>query len=177
MSHRYDPVGICLIAAVGRRGEIGFRGRLLFRLKDDMANFRAATKGKPLIMGRKTWDSLPKRPLPGRANIVVTRNRAFSAPDARVISSLGMALAAGRAIAAMRGATETMVIGGAGLYAATLPLATSMVLTEVDAEAEADVMFPSFDRAEWIEREAVRFARNDDNEASFVIRRLERRPA
>lgn len=169
-----DPIGLRLIAAAGRRGEIGNRGRLLFRLKADMSYFRAKTAGKPVVMGRKTWDSLPKKPLPGRPNLVVTRDASFMAPGAFVFSSLPVAAAAARAMAARMGVDEATCIGGAEIYAAALPLADAISLTEVDAEAEADAFFPKFDLKEWREVSAQRHAADDDNEASFVIRELVR---
>ncbi|HVY90272.1 MAG TPA: dihydrofolate reductase [Hyphomonadaceae bacterium] len=169
-----DTIGVRIVAAIGRRGELGFENRLLFRLKDDMANFRAVTRAKPLVMGRKTWDSFPKKPLPGRPNIVATRNLDFEAPGAFIYSSLPPALAAARAMAAKAGADEVCIIGGAEIYAAALDLATDMTLTEVYAEREAHVFFPAFDRKQWREVSARRVDAGPDNEAAFVIRELER---
>jgi dihydrofolate reductase len=153
---------------------VGRDNRLLFRLKADMANFRKITAKTPLVMGRKTWESFPKRPLPGRPNIVATRNLAFEAPGAFVFSSLPPALAAARAMAAKASVPEVAVIGGPVLWADAFEHATHMSLTEVDAEADADVWFPKFDRSEWREVSAVKFAKDADNEAAFVIRELER---
>ncbi len=161
--------------AIGRRREFGFENRLLFRLKADMANFRKVTAQTPLVMGRKTWESFPKRPLPGRPNIVVTRNPDFEAPGAFVFSSLLPALAAARAMAARAGIGEVSIVGGAEIYAAGLDVATHITLTEVDAERQADVFFPEFDRREWRETSVQRFEADADNEAAFVIRELERR--
>ncbi|MEZ5938921.1 MAG: dihydrofolate reductase [Hyphomonadaceae bacterium] len=162
------------MAARGRRGEIGRDGGLLFRLKGDMAHFRAATRGRPVVMGRKTWDSLPKKPLPKRPNIVLTRNTDFFAPEAFVAPSLSVALQTGRAMAALSGAGEVCVIGGAEIYAAALPFADRILLTEVDAEAEADVFFPALDAAMWREASAVRTEADADNEAAFTVRDLRR---
>ncbi len=170
-----DPVGLSLIVAMGRRREIGRAGRLLFALKADMAHFLKATAGKPLVMGRKTWDSLPKRPLPKRPNIVATRNLAFMAPGAFVFSGLPPALAAARAMAARTGAGEAVVIGGAEIYAAALEEADRIWLTDVDAEAEADAYFPDFDRGGWREVSAVSMGRDADNAHTFVIRELVRK--
>ena len=119
-----DPIGVRIVAAIGRRGELGFENRLAFRLKADMANFRKVTAKTPLVMGRKTWESFPKRPLPGRPNIVATRNLDFIAPGAFVFSSLPPALAAARTMAAQSGIPEVSIIGGAEIYAAGLDLAT-----------------------------------------------------
>lgn len=170
-----DPINVRIVAAIGRRGELGFENRLLFRLKADMANFRRVTAKTPLIMGRKTWDSFPKRPLPGRPNIVATRNLEFMAPGAFVFSSLPPALAAARAMAAQSGITDVSIIGGAEIYAAGLALATHMTLTDVEAERDADVFFPAFDRTAWREVSAMRIAADADNEVACVIRELERR--
>lgn len=128
-----------------------------------------------MVMGRKTWESFPKRPLPGRPNIIATRNLDFLAPGAFVYSSIPPAVAAARAMAAQSGIREVSIIGGAEIYAAGLAVATHMTLTEVDAEREADVFFPDFDRSEWREVSAVRHEADADNEAAFVIRELQRR--
>lgn len=170
-----DPIGIRIVAAIGRRGELGFENRLAFRLKADMMNFRKVTAKTPMIMGRKTWESFPKRPLPGRPNIVATRNLDFLAPGAFVFSSLPPAVAASRAMAAEAGIPEVSIIGGAEIYAAGLEIATHMTLTDVEAEREAHVFFPAFDRAEWREVSAVRIEADADNEATCIIRELERR--
>jgi len=140
-----------------------------------MAHFRAITARTPMVMGRKTWDSFPKRPLPGRPNIIATRNLDFMAPGAFIYSSLPPAVAAARAMAAQSGVGEVSIIGGAEIYAAGLAVATHMTLTEVEAEREADVFFPEFDRSEWLETSAVRHEADADNEAPFVIRELQRR--
>lgn len=170
-----DQIGVRIVVAIGRRGELGLGNRLLFRLKADMANFRKVTARTPLIMGRKTWDSFPKRPLPGRPNIVATRNLDFEAPGAFVYSSLPPALAAARAMAAQAGIVEVSILGGAEIFAASLAFATHMTLTEVDAEREAEVFFPEFDRGAWRETSAVRIGKDADNEEACVIRELERR--
>lgn len=169
-----DQIGVRLVAAIGRRGELGLGNKLLFRLKADMANFRKVTAKSPLIMGRKTWESFPKRPLPGRPNIVATRNLDFVAPGAFVYSSLPPALAAARAMAAQAGIAEVSIIGGAEIFRAGLEVATHMTLTDVDAEREAAVFFPEFDRGAWRETSSVRVEKNEDNEAAFVIREYER---
>lgn len=170
-----DEIGVRIVAAIGRRGELGFENRLAFRLKADMANFRKVTAKTPMVMGRKTWESFPKRPLPGRPNIVATRNLEFVAPGAFVFSSLPPALAAARAMAAQSGIPEVSIIGGAEIYAAGLAVATHMTLTEVEAERDADVFFPEFDRSAWREVSAVRVEADADNEAACVIREFERR--
>lgn len=169
-----DSIRVRIVAAIGRRGELGRDNRLLFRLKGDMANFRRVTAKSPLVMGRKTWESLPKRPMPGRPNIVATRNLDFLAPGAYVFSSLPPALAAAKAMAAASGLPEVAIIGGAAIFEEGLEVATHITLTDVDAEAEAEVFFPAFDRSLWRETSVARFEADADNEAPFVIRELER---
>ncbi|MGE0828634.1 MAG: dihydrofolate reductase [Hyphomonadaceae bacterium] len=165
---------LLLVVARARNGVIGAQGGLPWRLGSDLKRFKAATLGKPVIMGRKTWDSLPKAPLPGRDNIVVSRDIGFRPQGARVFSDFEAALAAGQAMAAGAGAGEYCVIGGAGLFERALPRADALLLTEVDLAPEGDVFFPPFDESQWREtaREVVTRGPNDD--ADFVVRRLER---
>jgi dihydrofolate reductase len=170
-----DEIGVRIVAAIGRRGEVGLDNRLLFRIKTDMANFRRITARTPLVMGRKTWESFPKRPLPGRPNIIASRNLDFQAPGGFVFSSLPPALAAGRTMAAKAGVGEVALIGGGEIWTAGFDAVTHMTLTEVDAEREADAFFPEFDRRAWREVSAQRFEKDDDNEAAFTIREYERR--
>lgn len=140
---------IVLIAAVAKNGVIGRNNALPWRLPEDMAHFKALTSGHAVIMGRKTWESLPAkfRPLPNRRNIVVTRNKAYSAPGAMVVTALEDVI--------KLGAGETAyIIGGAELYANALPHAQRLELTEIDATFEGDAFFPAIDRRQW--REAKR---------------------
>jgi dihydrofolate reductase len=109
--------------------------------------FKARTEGRPMIMGRKTWESFPKRPLPGRTNIVITRDGSFKAEGAVVVTSLATALD----VAAGEAPEEIMVIGGAEIYRAGLPLARRIYLTSVHGEIEGDTLFPALDRGDWIE--------------------------
>lgn len=138
-------VSIAIIAAMatGTRA-IGKNGRLLWHVPDDMKRFKALTTGHPVIMGRKTWESLPERfrPLPKRANIVVTRQVGYVAPGAVVADSLEAARAAAARAA---GAAEIFVIGGGELYAAALPHADRLYLTLVGADADADTFFPPYE--------------------------------
>jgi dihydrofolate reductase len=139
---------IAIIAALDRNGAIGRGGELLWHEREDQKHFRAVTMGCPVIMGRKTWDSLPAKfkPLPGRRNIVVTRNAAWRAKGAEAAPSLAEALA----LAA--GAEKVFVIGGGELYAAALPLADELVLTEIDAVFDgADTFFPAIDPVDYFE--------------------------
>lgn len=167
-------VKLCLIVAQARNRVIGTGGELPWRLKDDMAFFKRTTTGAPVIMGRKTWESLPVRPLPGRENIVLTRDWDYDAPGARVYSSFPAAVNAGRAIAARDSRDEVFVIGGAEIYAAALTLADRIYLTEVDVEAEGDVFFPELDMRHWAQSETQVFAAGEGNDHAFTIRRLDR---
>ncbi len=134
---------VVVIAAVGRNGVIGKDGGLAWRDPQDMRHFRDTTMGAPVIMGRKTWDSVPAkfRPLPGRRNLVVTRNPAWRGEGAEAAGSLEAALDAAA------GAPRVFVIGGGELYAQALPIADELVLTEVDADLEGDTRLSSWDRA------------------------------
>ena len=136
---------VSLIAAVARNRAIGKDNQLLWNLPEDMKHFRETTRGKPVIMGRKTWESLPEkfRPLPGRQNIVVSRNPAYKAHGAALAGTLESALAL------VGGAEETFIIGGEQLYSAALPQADRLYLTEVDCAPEADAFFPAIDPAAW----------------------------
>ena len=138
---------LSLIAAVARNGAIGRAGGLLWHEPEDQKHFRRVTMGCPVIMGRKTWDSLPARfrPLPGRRNVVITRNAAWHAPGAEAVPSLDAALAL------LAEAPKAFVIGGAELYALALPRVRELVLTEIDADLEGDTFFPRWDRSRFVE--------------------------
>lgn len=143
---------LSLIVAVAENGVIGRDGALPWRLPEDLKWFKARTMGKPIIMGRKTWESFPRRPLPGRTNIIVTRNAAYRAEGGVAATSLDVALE----IARGESTDEIMVIGGAELYALALLQAKRIYLTEVAIRPEGDTFFPAFDRSLWRARvEAV----------------------
>lgn len=162
-------VPISLVVARARNGVIGDRGRIPWHISEDMRRFKALTMGKPVVMGRKTWNSLPKKPLPGRTNIVVTRDRAFAAEGAVVVHSMDDALA--RAAAENPG--EIMIAGGAKIYAAALPRATRVHLTEVDGDFEGDAFMPPFDPAIW--RELSRETSKTQDGLNYAYVTLERR--
>jgi dihydrofolate reductase len=164
---------LTLVVAVARNGVIGRDGALPWRLSSDMKRFKAATMGKPLLMGRKTWESLPKRPLPGRPNLVLSRDPNFRAEGGWNFTRLDVAIAAGRAMAQESGADEVCVIGGAHLFEATLPLADRIVLTEVNLEPAGETRF-TFDRAAWREVSHENVAAGPNDDADFVVRVLER---
>jgi dihydrofolate reductase len=164
--------------ARARNGVIGKEGAIPWRLKSDMALFKAATMGKPVIMGRKTWESLPRRPLPGRMNIVLTRDGSYAeksiARGALVCERFDEAVQIGREQAEEDGMDEVCVIGGADLYALALPKARRIYLTEVEAEVSGDVVFPAFDETAWTEVKREVHAAGPDDQYDFVFRVLER---
>ena len=138
------PPRICLIAALAANRVIGKNNALPWHLPADLKRFKALTMGQPVVMGRKTHESIG-RPLPGRRNLVITRNRDYSAPGCEVVHSLDAA------IAACRGAQEIFIIGGAELFRESLPRAHCLEFTEIRAEIEGDVTFPEFSISEWHE--------------------------
>lgn len=137
---------IVIVVAVAINGVIGREGDLPWRLSTDLKRFKALTIGKPVVMGRKTWASLG-RPLPGRPNIVVSRNRDFEAQGAEVVPSLEAALALARSHAAAIGADEICVIGGGEIYRQSIGIADVLHVTEVQAEVHGDTRFPTIDPA------------------------------
>ena len=142
---------IALIAAVARNGVIGRDGAMPWHLPADLRHFKQITLGKPVVMGRRTHQSIG-RPLPGRANIVITRDRNYRAAGCTVVHSPEEAIAAADAAAASAGgdaADEIVVIGGGSVYAAFLPRAERIYLTRVDVEVTGDTRFPTLDPAEW----------------------------
>jgi dihydrofolate reductase len=155
-------VRLSLVAAVARDRVIGRDNAIPWRLPEDVARFKAVTTGHAVVMGRRTWDSIPDRyrPLPGRRNVVVTRNRAWRATGAERAASLGDALEL------LAGEERVYVIGGAEIYAAALPLADELLLTEIDLAVDGDTFFPAFDRdafaevsrEEHVGEDGVRFA-------------------
>jgi dihydrofolate reductase len=161
--------------ARARNGVIGRDGGLPWRLASDMAHFKALTLGKPVIMGRKTWESLPRRPLPGRTNIVLTRDGSFEPKNAVRSEDFSEALQIAREQAEEDGVNEVCVIGGAALFALALPKAGRIYLTEVEAEVPGDVLFPPFDERGWVEVSHEAHPASAADEHAFVFRTLERR--
>jgi dihydrofolate reductase len=152
-----DTPRIAVVAAVARNRVIGRGNRLPWHLPDDLRHFKRLTLGRPIVMGRRTWESLPGL-LPDRTHIVVTRDPAYRAQGAQVFHSLDAALAAA-------GGEEVFVVGGAELYALALPRAVRLCLTLVDAEVEGDVFFPKIDPAQW--REVAREAHAADERHAY----------
>ena len=169
------PLPIVLVVAIAENGVIGVGGNLPWRLQSDLRRFRAVTMGKPVVMGRKTFQSIG-RPLDGRDNIVVSAWAGYAPPGVHVARSIGAALQIAKRCAEERGAPEICVIGGGQVFAETMPLATKMLVTHVHAEPEGDVAFPEISRHDWreISREALLRAPGDTADATFVT--YERRP-
>jgi len=159
---------IALVVAKAANGVIGDRSRIPWRLPEDMRRFKQLTMGKPCIMGRTTWDSLPKKPLPGRLNIVVTRNPNFIADGAAVVHSFGDAIARGQS----ESADEIAVIGGEEIYRAALLRADVIYLTDVLAEFPGDAHFPAIDPRAW--RETFREEHVSDTGLRYRFLTLER---
>ena len=161
--------------ARARNGVIGRDGGLPWRLKTDLANFRAVTMGKPVIMGRRTWGSLPRKPLVGRTNIVLSRDGSFEPKGAVVCEDFGEAVSIAREQAGEDGAREVCVIGGASLFELALAKAGRVYLTDVDAEVEGDVTLSPLDPAVWREVSAKAYPAGEGDDYPFTIRVLERR--
>jgi dihydrofolate reductase len=161
--------------ARARNGVIGLGGGLPWRLKSDMALFRELTLGKPVIMGRKTWDSLTRKPLPRRTNIVLSRDGSFAPHGALVCEDFLEAAQIAREQAEEDEVEEFCVIGGAALFELALPKARRIYLTEVDGEPAGDVTFPPFDESAWTEVRRQAHPAGADDEFAFVFRVLERR--
>jgi dihydrofolate reductase len=149
---------VSIVVAMDERGAIGRDGKLPWRLPEDLKRFKALTTGKPVVMGRKTWQSIGK-PLPGRHNIVVTRQRNFGAPEVTVVDSLAAAIAAAGDV------PEVCVIGGAELYRLALPITDVLHLTRVHATVPADTYFPPIDPGSW--HEVARIDRPADDAHAY----------
>jgi dihydrofolate reductase len=152
---------IALVYAVSQNGVIGKDGGLPWHLSSDLKHFKAVTLDKPVIMGRKTWDSLPRKPLPGRPNIVVTRNQDWQAEGALVAHN-----EAG-AIQLADGAPEICVIGGAEIFKAFLPKASRIYLTRVLADVDGDTFMPEINEKQWKAKETRRFEKGEKDSAAF----------
>ena len=167
---------LALIWAQSRNRVIGRNNALPWYLPEDLRYFKQVTMGKPIIMGRKTWESIG-RALPGRTNIVISRNGQLVVPEGvRVVTSLDEALRLAENICIINGGDEAIVMGGSEIYALALPRADRLYMTQVHADVEGDAYFPDFDLATWRELGREDFAASGANpyDYSFVI--LERRP-
>jgi dihydrofolate reductase len=160
---------LAFVVAVSKNGVIGRAGRLPWRLPSDLKHFKKLTMGKPMLMGRRTWDSIG-RPLPGRESIVITRDREFAAQGAHVAHSIEQGLQAAAVQAARLQADTIMIVGGSDIFAALLDRADIIHLTEVDLEPDGDVKFPPLDAAQWtqIACEVPPRAANDEANVRFL---------
>lgn len=152
---------LTLVAAMARNRAIGLRGAMPWHLPAELAHFKVTTMGKSLVMGRKTWAAIG-RPLPGRQNIVVTRDEGLDAPGCEVAHSIEQAVA-------LAESDEVMIIGGGSLYEQALPMAQRMVLTHIDCEVEADTWFPAWDARQWVPVSREHFASDSDNGLAYDI--------
>ena len=159
---------IAFVVAVARHGVIGRDGGLPWHISTDLKRFKAITRGKPIIMGRKTWESLPKKPLPGRPNIVITRQKDYRAEGAIVVTDIPSATAAAGA------AEEICVIGGGEIFDMFLAQTDRIYLTEVDLEVDGDTFFPAIDPSQWMETAREIHPRGPNDSAGFVLRVLDR---
>lgn len=168
---------IALIVAMARNHVIGKDNTMPWHLPEDLRHFKRVTLGKPVVMGRNTYESIGK-PLVQRANIIISRNPAYRVEGAAVVHSLDAALALGADLLRDAGPdAELMIIGGAQIYAQALPLAQRLYLTEVHAEPEGDASFPQFDRSKWQEVAREEHAASARNAPAYDSLVLERKPA
>jgi len=161
-----DPLQVVFVVAVAENGVIGRDNAMPWHLRSDLKRFKQVTMNRPVVMGRKTFASIG-RALPGRTNIVVTRDPAFQAPGVVVAPSLAAAREVARGDALRRFVTEIMVIGGADIFAQWLPLADRLEVTEVHAAPDGDIVLAPIDPAEWEEVARARHARADGDTADF----------
>jgi dihydrofolate reductase len=169
MKHR-----LIAVAAVARNGVIGSGNSLPWRLSSDLKRFKAITMGKPLIMGRRTWDSVG-RPLPGRKTVVLTRDAGFGAEGALAARTPQEAVALAGELADEMGVSEIIVAGGGEIYAALLDETDAVELTEIELDAAGDAFFPRLDPAQWVEIRRERAERGLRDDADFTYVTLERR--
>ncbi|MDI4645697.1 dihydrofolate reductase [Cohnella hashimotonis] len=162
-------MSVTLIAAVAKNGVIGADNALPWRLKDEMAYFKAQTMGKPVLMGSKTFRSLPK-PLAGRTNVILSKTMTEAPEDCVIVRSVAEALE-------RYGADELMVAGGADVYAQLLPYADRLLLSELSEDVDGDAVFPTFDRSDWIVASSASQAANERNPIAFKMVVYERRAA
>jgi dihydrofolate reductase len=167
-------IPLAIVVARSTNGVIGREGGLPWRLRSDLQLFKAVTMGKPIIMGRKTWDSLPRRPLPGRMNLVLSRDGSFEPHGAVVCERFEEAVQIAREEAEDDGADEVCVIGGEALFALAMAKARRLYLTEVQAEVDGDAHFPAFDESQWREMRREEHPAGEGDDHAFVFRVLER---
>jgi dihydrofolate reductase len=157
---------LAIVVAVARNGVIGGDNKLLWKLRSDMLHFRAITMGKPMIMGRRTWDSIG-RPLPGRQSIVVTRDTSFQAEGAHVVHDIPSALLLAQDVAEHMKSEEIVLAGGGELYAQLLPQCDVLHVTEVDLAPQGDALFPKIEPSQWREISRIAHQPGQGDEAAF----------
>lgn len=165
---------LVIVAAVSENGVIGRDGDMPWRLRSDLRRFRARTMGRPIVMGRKTYESLGA-PLKGRTNIVVSRDPAFAAPGIAVAADLARALESARGDALRRGVDEIMVIGGGDVFRELMPRAARLEVTRVHASPEGDAFFPEIDGQAWRETARERHEAGPNDAAAFTTMTYVRR--
>lgn len=164
---------LSLVVARARNGVIGVDGDLPWRLSSDLKFFKKTTLGKPVLMGRVTWESLPF-PLPGRPNLVLTRNAEYSASKAEVFTNMTAMIGRGYELAGELGVDEVMLIGGAKLYTSLLKYCDRMYITEVDVEIKGDAYFPAFDAQEWTITSETPYPKGERDDYPFTVRVYDR---
>jgi dihydrofolate reductase len=170
-------IALVLVVAVADNDVIGRGGRLPWRLKSDMQRFRTLTWGQPVIVGRKTYLSFTRQPLPGRTNIVVSRDPNFAVAGALVTPSLAAAFEVARGDALRRGVDTIVVLGGADIYAQTIARADRMIVTRVHLKPDGDTKFPAIDPGVWKEVQRTEHGAGTDDEANYAVHVYERRAA
>ena len=165
---------ISMIAAMSSNRVIGKENALPWHLPNDLKFFKESTLGKPVIMGRKTFESIG-RPLPGRTNIIITRNKDFKVPGVTIVNSLDLAFEVAEGLVASKGGNEIMVIGGSEIYTQALPEARRLYITQVDAEIDGDAYFPEFDRNDWFVSRNERHKACDKNPYNYAFQVLDRK--
>lgn len=164
------PIRLSMMVAKASNNVIGRNNKLPWYLPNDLKYFKQVTFGKPVIMGRKTWESL-KGPLPGRTNIVITRQPDYQAEGAKVVATVDDAITMAENVAFIEGQEEAVIMGGAEIYVLALPQTERLYLTEVHADVEGDTFFPEYDTSEWQEVGREDFTAEGPNpyDYSFVV--------
>ncbi|WP_159948268.1 dihydrofolate reductase [Rhizobium sp. 18065] len=169
-------IDIVIIVAVSRNGVIGRDGDMPWKLSTDLKRFKALSMGKPLIMGRKTFESVGSKPLPGRPHVIVSRNSRIEMPGVETVASLDAALSRARALAEASGVNEVCVVGGGEIYRQALPYADILYVTHVETEIDGDTHFPEIDPAvfEQIEETVIPAGEKDNYATRYAIYRRRR---
>lgn len=170
-----NKIKLASIVAVAENGVIGKDNAMAWHIPSEFAYFRRMTLGKPIIMGRKSFESLGSKPLPKRTNIVVTRDPSWRAPDVMACTSLEDAIATARRIATGRGVDTIFITGGAEIYKQAMPLIDTLYLTEIHLSPEGTTFFPEFDRSQFVETSRLEQPQQDGEEAGYTITVLERK--